>query len=39
MELDVFPEGLRKQAVQIGQVLKMVMFPSDRVTPKNNADY
>lgn len=39
MELEVFPEGLRKQAVEIGQVLKMDMFPSDRVTPKNGADY
>ena len=30
MELDVFPEELRKQAVGIGQVLKMDMYPSDR---------
>ena len=30
MELDVFPEELRKQAVEIGQVLKMDMYPSDR---------
>ena len=29
MELDVFPEELRKQAVGIGQVLKMDMYPSD----------
>lgn len=39
MELGVFPEKLRKQAVEIGHVLKMDMFPSDRVTPKNNADH
>ena len=41
MELDVFPEELRKQAVEIGQVLKMDMYPSDRVRPKtvfNNAE-
>lgn len=35
----MFPEKLRKQAVEIGHVLKMDMFPSDRVTPKNNADH
>ena len=35
----MFPEKLRKQAVEIGQVLKMDMFSSDRVTPKNNADH
>ena len=28
MELDVFPDELRKQAVEIGQVLKMDMYPS-----------
>lgn len=39
MELDVFPDELRKQAVEIGQVLKMDMYPSDRVTPKRNADH
>jgi len=39
MELDVFPEELRKQAVGIGQVLKMDMYPSDRVTPKKGADH
>lgn len=26
MELDVFPDELRKQAVEIGQVLKMDMY-------------
>lgn len=39
MELDVFPEELRKQAVGIGQVLKMDMYPSDRVMPKKGADH
>lgn len=39
MELDVFPEELRKQAVEIGQVLKMDMYPSDRITPKRGADH
>ena len=39
MELDVFPEELRKQAVEIGQVLKMDMFPTDRVTPKHGANH
>lgn len=39
MELDVFPEELRKQAVEIGQVLKMDMYPSDRVRPKEGADH
>ena len=39
MELDVFPEKLRKQAVEIGQVLKMDMYPSDRVTPKKGAGH
>ena len=28
MELEMFPEELRKQAVEIGQVLKMDMYPS-----------
>ncbi len=28
MELDMFPEELREQAVEIGQVLKMDMYPS-----------
>ncbi len=29
LELDVLPEALRKQAVEIGQVLRMDMYPSD----------
>lgn len=29
MELEMFPEELRKQAVEIGQVLKMDMYPSE----------
>lgn len=28
MELGAFPDELRKQAIEIGQVLKMEMFPS-----------
>lgn len=39
MELEVFPETIRKQAVEIGQVLKMDMYPSDRITPKKGADH
>lgn len=35
----MFPESLRKQVVEIGQVLKMEMFPSDRVTPRHNANH
>lgn len=34
MELGTFPDELRKQAIEIGQVLKMEMFPEDRVKPK-----
>ena len=34
MELGAFPDELRKQAIEIGQVLKMEMFPEDRVKPK-----
>ena len=34
MELGTFPEKLRKHAIGIGQVLKMEMFPEDRVKPK-----
>lgn len=34
MELGSFPAELRKLAVEIGQVLKMEMFPEDRVKPK-----
>lgn len=33
MELDSFPAELRKQAIEIGQVLKMEMFPEDSVKP------
>ncbi len=39
MELEVFPETIRKQAVEIGQVLKMDMYPSDHVTPKRGANH
>ena len=39
MELDVFPEELRKQAVEIGQVLKMDMYPSDRIVTKRGSDH
>lgn len=35
----MFPESLRKQAVEMGQVLKMDMFPSDRVSPKKGSEY
>lgn len=35
----MFPEELRKQAAEIGQVLKMDMYPSDRVTPKKGANH
>lgn len=34
MELGSFPAELKKLAVEIGQVLKMEMFPEDRVKPK-----
>lgn len=34
MELGSFPAELRKQAIEIGQILKMEMFPEDRVKPK-----
>lgn len=34
MKLGAFPDKLRKQAIEIGQVLKMEMFPEDRVKPK-----
>lgn len=33
MELGAFPDKLRKRAIGIGQVLKMEMFPEDRVKP------
>lgn len=39
MELEVFPEELRKQAVEIGQVLKMDMYPSDGVVTKRGSDH
>lgn len=35
----MFPEELRKQVVEIGQVLKMDMFPSDRITPKKGYNH
>ena len=35
----MFPEKIRKQAVEIGHVLKMDMFPSDHVTPKKGANH
>lgn len=38
MELGTFPEKLRKHAIGIGQVLKMEMFPEDRVKPKQGKD-
>ena len=31
MELDAFPEELRRRAIEIGQVLRMEMFPEDNV--------
>lgn len=34
MELDVFPDALREQAVAIGSVLKMEMFGDDNIRPK-----
>jgi hypothetical protein len=34
MDLDVFPEILRRRAVEVGQVLEMEMFPEDKITPK-----
>ena len=38
MELGTFPEKLRKHAIGIGQVLKMEMFPEDRVKPTQGKD-
>ena len=35
----MFPEELRKQAVEIGQVLKMDMYPSDRIVTKRGSDH
>ena len=34
MELDAFPPELRKQAYEIGQVLRMEMYESDGIRPK-----
>lgn len=34
MELDSFPEDLRRRALEVGQVLRMEMFPEDSVRPK-----
>lgn len=34
MELDTFPEELRRRAIEVGQVLRMEMFPEDSVRPK-----
>ena len=34
MELDSFPEELKRRALDVGQVLRMEMFPDDNVQPK-----
>lgn len=34
MELESFPEELRRRALEVGQVLRMEMFPEDSVRPK-----
>lgn len=34
MELESFPEELRRRALEVGQVLRMEMFPKDTVCPK-----
>ena len=34
MELESFPEDLRRRALEVGQVLRMEMFPEDSVRPK-----
>ena len=34
MELDSFPEELKRRALDVGQVLRMEMFPEDNVQPK-----
>ena len=34
MELDTFPEELKRRALDVGQVLRMEMFPEDSVQPK-----
>ena len=34
MELNTFPEELRRRVLEVGQVLRMEMFPEDNVHPK-----
>ena len=34
MELESFPEELKRRALEVGQVLRMEMFPEDSVLPK-----
>ena len=34
MELESFPEELKRRALEVGQVLRMEMFPEDSVHPK-----
>ena len=34
MDLDAFPEELRRRVLEVGQVLRMKMFPEDNVRPK-----
>lgn len=34
MELDSLPEDLKRRALDVGQVLRMEMFPEDSVQPK-----
>ena len=34
MDLDAFPEELRRRVLDVGQVLRMEMFPEDSVHPK-----
>lgn len=34
MELESFPEELRRRALEVGQVLRMELFPEDSVRPK-----
>ena len=38
MELDAFPEELRRRALEVGQVLRMEMFLEDIVRPKEGKD-
>ncbi len=35
MELEVFPKEMRRRVLEIGQVLRMEMFPEDKVSPKH----